>query len=839
MPLYASDVLYYFRQHLGYHEKDSLDELYDDKVRGKENYTKFAYEMDTKYSGFYDRKCNGIPWSCVFFDYCFIEAFKEDDARKVLHLPKPNKGYDINEALAYYKQVGAFGQEAKLGAQIFIAQEDGTLFEETGIVSKIFHNGVSVISGDNNHAVHELRYQYEKSNIIGFGYPGYVSNEAEAIRIHVSPVTKTWELEEIRYNEFDVSAAGSCEEQEEENNDDGGEPQTTVAYDPGEGPMTVVVKQINVDGELTIGQRLQDTKDTIKVILTDPIAWDKAIRPQLYFINEGGGDGGGDDGGDGGGGGTTELMTLQTPLIQLILEVLNPAVNELGMDLSYAGWGEGPTDMVKEITYVEWVKYTRPDKFYVILPMPGFNYNIKLDDIDAFWDVWIFHKESLGTLHGAERLYDKYQNVEIDVNDFRGARNMTELYMANSNMKGDIDGFSECESLEVLYAAYTNIEGDIKAFESTPVSVLSVFSTNISGDIASVGRISNLSRFNINSTDISGDLSGISNLTYLTMFDLSDTEVTGNLNALSPLTELREIWLDEDVWGDISCLAPLHKLTKVFLWNMKEVTGDIKVFSGMRDLEELVIKDCSIYGNMSALSGLPLRYLELQNLNITGSIDVLGPDNNLHIIHLFNLPKVEGSIDVLMKEAPPVYDPLTGEEIIKDKKQLSSVLIDNCPKIDGKMSAINGLDYLEHVSLTKTAVQGNLEDMGNVPLLSFSLHKSNIGGDVKSLRRYGLDTITLSNTKNTGNIESLASMSSIKNLGLNSNRITGDIRCINNMPNIKYVKINDTKIYGNMSSLRNKDLNIGVFFGSKMMGKEKQLEQSENRHHGERSQEWI
>ena len=59
----AKDVIKIANDEVGYLEKTSNANLYSKTANaGKNNYTKYAYEFDTKYSGFYNGNKNGFAW---------------------------------------------------------------------------------------------------------------------------------------------------------------------------------------------------------------------------------------------------------------------------------------------------------------------------------------------------------------------------------------------------------------------------------------------------------------------------------------------------------------------------------------------------------------------------------------------------------------------------------------------------------------------------------------------------------------------------------------------------------------------------------------------------------
>lgn len=72
---YASKVVNVAKSYVGYQEKASNKDLEKPHANvGKNNYTIFGKK----------RGCNGQPWCDAFVDECFIEAYGEKEAKRLL-----------------------------------------------------------------------------------------------------------------------------------------------------------------------------------------------------------------------------------------------------------------------------------------------------------------------------------------------------------------------------------------------------------------------------------------------------------------------------------------------------------------------------------------------------------------------------------------------------------------------------------------------------------------------------------------------------------------------------------------------------------------------------------
>jgi len=171
---------------VGYLEKETNKNLYDKTANaGDGNYTKYAYEMDTKYSGFYNGKKNGYAWCDVFVDWCFVQSFGVEKALALLGQPKKSYGAGCGQSAQYYKKINQFYTEPKVGDQIFFFNGDGTV-THTGIVYDVDGSYVYTIEGNtsstsgvvaNGGSVAQKKYAINYNRIYGYGRPNY---DAEA-----------------------------------------------------------------------------------------------------------------------------------------------------------------------------------------------------------------------------------------------------------------------------------------------------------------------------------------------------------------------------------------------------------------------------------------------------------------------------------------------------------------------------------------------------------------------------------------------------------------------------------------------------------------------------------
>ena len=189
---YASKVIEIALGEVGYLEKASNKNLYDKTANaGSNNYTKYAYEFDTKYVGFYNGKKNGFAWCDVFVDNCFVTAFGVDKAKELLCQPSKSLGAGCGYSMDYYKKNGQFYKSPKKGDQIFFYNSSKTGIAHTGLVYKVDSTYVYTVEGNtsstsgvvaNGGAVAKKKYKLSYTRIAGYGRPKY-DKESEEVKV--------------------------------------------------------------------------------------------------------------------------------------------------------------------------------------------------------------------------------------------------------------------------------------------------------------------------------------------------------------------------------------------------------------------------------------------------------------------------------------------------------------------------------------------------------------------------------------------------------------------------------------------------------------------------------
>ena len=163
----------------------------------------------------------------------------------------------------------------------------------------------------------------------------------------------------------------------------------------------------------------------------------------------------------------------------------------------------------------------------------------------------------------------------------------------------------------------------------------------------------------------------------------------------------------------------------------------------------------------------------------------------------------------------------TTEEFVADQKKELFISNDKCyVSIENKYSLkeilctcdiesfdISSLMYsnsLISISLNSTGVYGNISDFKNLTLLSVLEIKSpNVIGDISSLQKLNLKSLTINSPNVTGDISSLQNMTTLISFNIASTAITGYISALQKMSKLNFINLNDTQVSGNISSFNN------------------------------------
>lgn len=173
---------------VGYLEKKSNSNLESKTANaGSNNYTKYANDFDKVYTTFYNGKKNGAAWCDMFVDWCFVKAFGEALALKLLGQPQKSCGAGCKYSADYFKKIKRFYTSPKVGDQIFFKNSSGTPCH-TGLVYKVDSTYVYTIEGNtssaagvvaNGGAVEKKKYKISSSSIYGYGRPDYSLAESK------------------------------------------------------------------------------------------------------------------------------------------------------------------------------------------------------------------------------------------------------------------------------------------------------------------------------------------------------------------------------------------------------------------------------------------------------------------------------------------------------------------------------------------------------------------------------------------------------------------------------------------------------------------------------------
>lgn len=181
---------------VGYIEKASNKDL-DSKTAnaGNKNYTKYARDLDN-IPDFYNGKKQGYAWCEVFADWCFVQAYGAEEAKRMLFQPDKSSGAGCTASCNYYKKAGRFFKDPKVGDQIYF--QSGPSIVHTGIVVEVNGKTVTTVEGNtsgtsgvinNGGMVCKKSYSTAYGGIYGYGRPDY-KEEDEIVKLTLNKLKK-------------------------------------------------------------------------------------------------------------------------------------------------------------------------------------------------------------------------------------------------------------------------------------------------------------------------------------------------------------------------------------------------------------------------------------------------------------------------------------------------------------------------------------------------------------------------------------------------------------------------------------------------------------------------
>ena len=179
---------------------------------GSENYTKYGRDMHALYPKVMDF---AQSWCDCFVDWCFYQAFGEEDAKALLGGRFDD--YTRNSAKLYQNMKAWHTDNPKVGDQIFFMNKEGKICH-TGLVYKVADGKVYTIEGNTSSAdgvvanggcVRKKEYSVRYQRIAGYGRPKYDPNPMTEEEIEEAK-EKEWkdlvaELQKALNAEFDAN----------------------------------------------------------------------------------------------------------------------------------------------------------------------------------------------------------------------------------------------------------------------------------------------------------------------------------------------------------------------------------------------------------------------------------------------------------------------------------------------------------------------------------------------------------------------------------------------------------------------------------------------------------
>ena len=143
---------------------NNSNRYYGNNYAGNGNYTKYARDLVNKIGAPY---AQGVAWCDMFVDWCFVQAFGAELAKKMLN------GYSAYTPTSadYYKRAKRWYSKPQKGDQIFF--QNGSRINHTGLVVDLNGETVVTIEGNSSNKVQLKKYNLKDKSISGYGRPYY------------------------------------------------------------------------------------------------------------------------------------------------------------------------------------------------------------------------------------------------------------------------------------------------------------------------------------------------------------------------------------------------------------------------------------------------------------------------------------------------------------------------------------------------------------------------------------------------------------------------------------------------------------------------------------------
>ena len=213
---------------------------------------------------------------------------------------------------------------------------------------------------------------------------------------------------------------------------------------------------------------------------------------------------------------------------------------------------------------------------------------------------------------------------------------------------------------------YSNGDYEIAVSEKYSLTTIGIFLSTawknftgkLSFDIESLKYSPNIVQLFLSNTQVTGDIAVLGKLTSLRVVQLSNTQITGNIAVLGKLTSLTNLALENtQVTGDIAVFGKLTGLTEIPSVSNTKVTGDISVYKNTR-ANQLRFAGTSVYGDLSAL---PNNVLWVQGGDTTGTFTWTGIKSRTNILAIQKCKC--NNIDTFLNDMATLEAKFIGEQI--------------------------------------------------------------------------------------------------------------------------------------------------------------------------------
>jgi hypothetical protein len=349
--------------------------------------------------------------------------------------------------------------------------------------------------------------------------------------------------------------------------------------------------------------------------------------------------------------------------------------------------------------------------------------------------------EQLGEMTGLQIAHvNSGGNVGGDIKSLEKIENLRSLLLMSNYVYGDLGSIAKHKNLEHLVLTETFVNGSIQDISLDPATsllrTLYVNALYVDADTRHVAQFPNLARVML-PAKATGSLDDLASFTNLQGLGISGaTGISGNLATLARMTNMEDLDFSEtSITGNLNEIKELVSLKVFMASSCPQLCGNLAVLGKFTKLQALDLSKTRVEGNLDFLKSTPqLKSYRLGFLTkVTADVTDLCPSPQLaeqsgprsfqpEHVNLEGMHGLEGNLD-------------TVASCFRNLKELN---IGNCPCVSGSISSL-----ILRNSITETRPGANFGDNMKHPIQDIVVKGTHVDGDIYELLRSSPELVHL------------------------------------------------------------------------------------------------